>query len=258
MFAKVFEQIFDSSISEDWQVRLVFEDFLVLADVNGVVDKMPEAISRRTNVPLDIVKRAISVLESPDPRSRRQNDDGRRIVRLDEHRDWGWMIVNYAYYRSIASEEQRRETTKLRVKKYRQGEADVDAEGKALRNSTPALHLGIEEDFDKFWAIYPRKDAKKDAEKAWEQTTRNRPGIDALIPILIRKISENEWTKDRMTFIPLPATWLRGHRWEDADKTPQEPPHSNRTPVQPLLDPELGKISTNPDGTVRMKRSGEE
>ena len=119
MFSKIFEQIFDSSIAEDWQVRLVFEDFLTLADIDGVVDKTPEAISRRTNVPLEIIKRAITVLESPDIKSRRPDSDGRRIVRLDDHREWGWLIVNYEYYRSLASEEQRRSRTRERVRKYR-------------------------------------------------------------------------------------------------------------------------------------------
>ena len=122
MFAKVFEQIFDSSIAENWQTRLVFEDLLTLADINGVVDKTPEAIARRTNVPLDIILEGIKVLESPDPRSRRNEQEGRRIVRLDEHRDWGWLIVNYGYYRALASEEQRRSKTAERVRKYREKE----------------------------------------------------------------------------------------------------------------------------------------
>ena len=135
MFAKVFEQIFDSSIAEEWQTRVVFEDLLILADKNGVVDRTPEAISRRTNVPLEIIKKAISELESPDLRSRRIEHEGRRLVRLDEHRDWGWLIVNYDYYRSLASEEQRREVTALRVRKFREKKkcnASV-----TLRNDSP-------------------------------------------------------------------------------------------------------------------------
>ncbi|MGH7950639.1 MAG: hypothetical protein ACREFE_01785 [Limisphaerales bacterium] len=119
MYAKIFTQIFDSSIAENWQTRLVFEDLLKLADINGVVDKTPESIARRTNVPLEIVKRGIAELEMPDARSRNSDHDGARIIRLDDHRDWGWMIVNYAHYRGIASEEQRREKTALRVKRHR-------------------------------------------------------------------------------------------------------------------------------------------
>lgn len=120
MFAKIFEQIFDSSIAEDWKTRIVFEDMLILADINGVVDKTHEAISRRTNVPIEIIRESIIKLEQPDVRSRRQIEDGRRLIRLDDHRDWGWLIVNYDYYRALASEEQRREKTKERVKKHRE------------------------------------------------------------------------------------------------------------------------------------------
>lgn len=90
-----------------------------MADQNGVVDKTHEAISRRTNVPIDIVKEAIGKLEQPDPNSRSQENEGRRIVLLDEHRKWGWMIVNYDHYRKLATEDQRREKTLARVKRYR-------------------------------------------------------------------------------------------------------------------------------------------
>lgn len=119
MFAKVFSQILDSSLAEDYQTRHVFEDFLKLCDVDGVVDVTHEAIARRTNSPLEVIRAAIEKLEQPDPSSRNPTDEGRRIVRLDNHRNWGWIICNYAHYRAIASEEQRREKTRLRVEKHR-------------------------------------------------------------------------------------------------------------------------------------------
>lgn len=122
MFAKIFEQIFDSSIAENWQTRHVFEDMLKLCDRRGILDRTSEAIARRTNVPLDIVKKAIVELEQPDSRSRNPEFEGRRIVRLDVHRDWGWRIVNYEYYRQIASADQKREQTLERVKRYRERE----------------------------------------------------------------------------------------------------------------------------------------
>lgn len=109
MFTKVFEQIFDSSIAEDYRIRHVFTDLLVLADSKGHVDKTPEAIARQTNVPLEIVKMALQALESPDERSRSKAEDGRRIVRLDQHRDWGWRIVNYVHYRNMRTEASRRD-----------------------------------------------------------------------------------------------------------------------------------------------------
>lgn len=108
MFAKVFDQIFDSSIVEDHSTRHVFMDLLVLADRHGMVDMTVEAIARRTNVPLAKVKSAIKKLSSPDASSRTPDDEGKRLTLLDDHRDWGWRIVNYERYRDIRDEEARR------------------------------------------------------------------------------------------------------------------------------------------------------
>lgn len=128
MYAKIFAQIFDSSIAEDWQIRHVFEDLLKLCDPDGVVDMTLEAIARRSNTPLEIVKRAIAELEKPDPKSRSANSQGRRIIRIDEHRDWGWIIVNYQRYREIASDEQRRANTAARTRRWREREQEKNKE----------------------------------------------------------------------------------------------------------------------------------
>lgn len=109
MFAKIFTQIFDSSIAENYQARHVFMDLLVLADSDGVVDMTDEAIARRTNVPLEQVKAAITQLSEPDERSRTAGEDGRRLLPIDPNRSWGWQIVNYHHYRRIRDEEARRE-----------------------------------------------------------------------------------------------------------------------------------------------------
>ena len=101
MYAKIFSQIFDSSIAEHPTVRHLFMDLIVLADASGVVDMTHEAIAKRTGTRLDIVRRGIAALCSPDPRSRSQIEDGRRMVLINSHRDWGWKLVNHGHYRSI-------------------------------------------------------------------------------------------------------------------------------------------------------------
>lgn len=139
MFAKVFHQILRSSIAKNYETRHVFEDLLKLADLNGVVDMPHDAIARETNVPEEMIRKAIVELEQPDKLSRTPDHDGRRIIRLDEHRDWGWLIVNYTYYRNLASEEQRREKTRLRVQAFREKNSD-----KPKSPETPAAnHPGI-------------------------------------------------------------------------------------------------------------------
>ena len=95
-------------------------DLLVLADQNGVVDMTREAIARRTNVPLKTVTKAVEQLEAGDTRSRSSEFNGARIKRLDDHRDWGWVIVNYSKYRTIANAEAYREVNREKVQAIRE------------------------------------------------------------------------------------------------------------------------------------------
>src|SRR5580692_4373522 len=107
VFAKIFAQIFDSTIAKDYVVRHVFMDMLVLADRDGVVDMTVDAIARRTNVPQELVDHAIKELMNPDLKSRSKAESGARITPIDSGRDWGWQIVNYEHYRNIRDEEAR-------------------------------------------------------------------------------------------------------------------------------------------------------
>lgn len=108
MFAKVFQQIFDSTIAENWQHRHVFMDLLVLADVDGCVNKTAAAIARHTNVPLEIVSAGIAALSSPDSDSQNKEHEGRRLVPIESGRSWGWRIVSYQHYREMRDAEDRR------------------------------------------------------------------------------------------------------------------------------------------------------
>lgn len=138
MYAKVFAQIYDSSIVENAELRFTFMDMLVLSDCNGVVDMTHEAIARRTNRPVAIIRKTIAELEQPDHKSRTPTCNGARIKRLDEHREWGWLIINYDQFRKIASEEQRREKTLARVRKYRE-KADIEGEVKGEGKTLPVV-----------------------------------------------------------------------------------------------------------------------
>ena len=68
-------------------------------------------------------------------------------------------------------------------------------------------------DFEEFWKAYPKKDGKKDAEAAWLKVDVS---IDLLLSAIAAKRITEDWTKAKGQFVPLPATWLRGRRWEDS------------------------------------------
>ncbi len=71
------------------------------------------------------------------------------------------------------------------------------------------------EEFEKFWAAYPRKVAKAEARKAWAQTASIRPDTDLLVKAVLSHCKTEQWMKSNGAFIPHAATWLRGERWED-------------------------------------------
>lgn len=135
MFVKIFSKIFDSSIAENWRARVTFMDLLILADRDGVVDMTLEAIARRTNTPIDFLREGIAALSEPDPKSRTESDDGRRIELIDEHRDWGWKILNYTLYRDLKSSEQMRAANRARVAKCRARKAGRPITGQPVNGS---------------------------------------------------------------------------------------------------------------------------
>ena len=121
LFARVFVTVLDSSIAEDFTLRHVFEDLFKLCDwKTGVVDMTRQAISRRLNIPLKTLNECLDKLEAPDAASRDPDHEGRRLKRLDEHRDWGWLILNWQKYDAIRN----RADVALRVQRHREKKKD--------------------------------------------------------------------------------------------------------------------------------------
>ncbi len=108
VFAKIFESIYDGSLRKNWKALITFQQLLVLCDEEGYVDKTPDAISARTTIPLDIIQEGLTELSAPDPESRSQEEEGRRIVLINPGRRWGWRIVNHSAYRQIRSKDELR------------------------------------------------------------------------------------------------------------------------------------------------------
>jgi hypothetical protein len=76
----------------------------------------------------------------------------------------------------------------------------------------------IDDSFDQFWAAYPKRVARKDAMKAWQQVHGARH-LDAILAALDWQRQQESWVKDGGQYIPLGASWLRGERWTDEPMT---------------------------------------
>lgn len=119
MFGKIFESMYDGTLADNWQALVTFQQMIVLADEKGVVDMTPGSLARRTGIPLEIIKAGLAVLEAPDEYSRSPECDGRRIELLDEHRPWGWRVVNSKKYRDLSSREEKRAADRQRIAERR-------------------------------------------------------------------------------------------------------------------------------------------
>jgi len=70
-----------------------------------------------------------------------------------------------------------------------------------------------ETSFRAFWKQYPRKVNKQQALKAWRKLTEaDRSAASQILPEHIEHWTQ---TKTAVEFIPHPASWLNGRRWED-------------------------------------------
>ena len=77
---------------------------------------------------------------------------------------------------------------------------------------------GVDDAFDQFWSVYPRKVGKKDAVKVWNQIRPNPDLTNQIVQGVERWKRSEQWTKDDGRFIPYPATFLRGDRWNEYDR----------------------------------------
>ena len=69
--------------------------------------------------------------------------------------------------------------------------------------------------FEKFYAAYPLQVAKQDALKAWNRLNPDPALREVILAAIERQKQCDQWNREGGRFIPNPANWLRGCRWED-------------------------------------------
>ena len=70
--------------------------------------------------------------------------------------------------------------------------------------------------FNEFYSLYPKKKSKQNAIKAWMKLKIDSELFGEIMEALKSDIESKQWNKDGGEFIPLPATWINGKRWEDS------------------------------------------
>lgn len=89
------------------------------------------------------------------------------------------------------------------------GKPSIDKDSKDKDKDS---QLDAADAFAQFWKAYPKKKDKGHAEKAFSKV--NVP-VDVLISAIEKQKKSADWIKENGKYIPNPATWLNGKRWED-------------------------------------------
>jgi hypothetical protein len=111
----------------------------------------------------------------------------------------------------LRASETQDDHSRAAIDRYRDRTADP--------NSYPDL---VGEQFEEFYNAYPRRQAKQDAEKAWRKLNPNEQLRSAILTDVRQRYAGTE-----LRFVPFPASYLRGARWNDevvADKARHETP----------------------------------
>lgn len=242
-FTKLFASITESSIwTEDDRTLRVWVAMLARSDSRGIVEGSIPGFASLCRMSVEDFMNALGNLSSPDPYSRTPDHEGRRI----EPVQGGWRILNYLAYRERGQAKdgsrapyfrEYRATRKTQGtvarNKRNSGTVARNTEAEAEAENTPPNPQGGEspsapaDRFDDFWKVYPRKDSKQTARKAWRKV---KPAeVDAILRnVAERKTGDPQWTKDGGQYIPHAASFLNHRRWEDGGAEPAGPLFGNK------------------------------
>jgi len=163
MYVKLFASLYHGTLRGCSDEILVFTNLLAHSDQYGIIDKHWRAIAEETGLSRDRVEIAILNLEAADPESRSSEMDGRRIVRVDEHRSWGWRIVNYGKYRDIKNEDDRREQNRLAQERFRNKNKQPSAQSN--HSKQPSAQVEAEGDKEVDTEVKEKKPKSKTRQK---------------------------------------------------------------------------------------------
>jgi hypothetical protein len=168
-FTKLFSSITDSTIwAEDSDTRVVWVTMLAMAERDGFVPASIPGIANRARVSIATAEAAIAKFMAPDPYSRSKEHDGRRV----EEAERGFQLLNYAKFRDMRDQENRRETNRKAQKEHRAREkarkeaefasANVSASKADSKQSQPL-------------SAHAESDAESDAEAERERARASDP-----------------------------------------------------------------------------------
>lgn len=178
-YTPLFSTVFDGTLHGKWPQTGIWLALLAMADKNGLIDRSPPAIASDIGVDAETLMACIAEFCSPDPMSRSQEREGRRLELIDASRPWGWKVINHGKYR---------EKARLLSKSLAEAESGANAKRMRDRRRPPETAADRPSDAD--------ADADKNSPsrsyrpyRSSSYSPRNQDAINGLVRELKRKKS---------------------------------------------------------------------
>ena len=125
-YTKLDSNIINSSIwLEDKDTKILWITMLAMSDQEGYVGAALPGLARNAGLSLEECGAALDKLMQPDPHSRSQFKEGRRVEKVDR----GWNIINYKTYRDKDHSSRAKYYREWRIKKRQQdGKVSEDSD----------------------------------------------------------------------------------------------------------------------------------
>ena len=98
-------------------------------------------------------------------------------------------------------------------------ETETEGERETESCAVPAQRDGLMSRFERFYAEYPKKKNRGEAEKAWKAIKPDEGLTEKIIAAVKVARESSDWLKEGGQYAPYPAKWLRSKGWEDEQTT---------------------------------------
>lgn len=159
-------------------------------------------------------------------------DGRRRNPRLERVRQQAISFREQRSKAGKASAAARQRDSNERCNERWNGDPNGDPNGGATLRSpspspdsclqSPSPTEGAREDFETWYAAYPKKRGPRKARAKWVSLRRSGelPPIEDMLAKLAEQRKSHDWTKEDGRYVPNPATYLEQGRWDDEVSPP--------------------------------------
>lgn len=137
----------------------------------------------------------------------------RKPIRKDgKIADWEYLIYEKPQMEKLLVENQQVENQQVEKQDVENHTQLNTKESNTNQSNTKELNTYL---FEEFWKAYPKKKAKEAARKAWVKLKPDETLGKEIIQSVMENSKTKDWLKENGKYIPYPATYLNGKRWED-------------------------------------------